>query len=230
MRIERVDDKTVKCFLSNEDLAEYELDYKDFIEHTDRAKEIVHEIMAQATEEVGYKPPQFAFDLQIMVVPEHGLVLTFSEREQGDPEAINPMVEALKEMKRMLQEAKSGNAGLPGAKDKSVKQVEKAENNTDKSAKRPEQAVFGFTRMRNLLGLAATLPKELRIASTLYKMDGAYYLHVSRGKAAYEKYSKACIQALEFGSLMFADEKSITHLKEHGECLIEEKALKKLRG
>ena len=30
MRIERVDDKTVKCFLSNEELDEYNIDYKDF--------------------------------------------------------------------------------------------------------------------------------------------------------------------------------------------------------
>ena len=28
MKIERIDDKTVKCFLSNEELEEYDIDYK----------------------------------------------------------------------------------------------------------------------------------------------------------------------------------------------------------
>ena len=81
MRIERVDDKTVKCFLSNEELEEYDIDYKDFILRSDKAKEIVQEIIEQAEELVGYKPPKFAFDLQIMMLPDQGLILTFSERD-----------------------------------------------------------------------------------------------------------------------------------------------------
>ena len=77
MKIERVDDKTVKCFLSNEDLEEYDIDYKDFILRSDKAREVVQDIIEQAREEVGYKPPQFAFDLQIMLLPDLGLLLTF---------------------------------------------------------------------------------------------------------------------------------------------------------
>ena len=83
MRIERVDEKTVKCFLSNEELEEYEIDYKDFVLRSDKAREVVQEIIEQAAEEVGYKPPKFAFDLQIMMLPDQGLILTFSDR---DPE------------------------------------------------------------------------------------------------------------------------------------------------
>ena len=39
MKIERIDDKTVKCFLSNEELEEYEIDYKDFVTRSDKAKQ-----------------------------------------------------------------------------------------------------------------------------------------------------------------------------------------------
>ena len=80
MKIERIDDKTVKCFLSNEELEEYEIDYKDFVTRSDKAKEVVQEIIEQAEEEVGYKPPKYAFDLQIMMLPDEGLVLVFSEK------------------------------------------------------------------------------------------------------------------------------------------------------
>ena len=71
MKIERVYDKTVKCFLSNEELEEYEIDYKDFVTRSEKAREVVQEIIEQATEEVGYKPPKFAFDLQIMMMPKN---------------------------------------------------------------------------------------------------------------------------------------------------------------
>ena len=102
MKIQRVDDKTVKCFLSKEELEEYQIDYKDFIMRNEKAKEVVQEIIQQAEEEVGYKPPRFAFDLQIMLLPDEGLLLTFSERE---PEGAQFM-ECLKEMKKMLQQTK----------------------------------------------------------------------------------------------------------------------------
>ncbi len=54
MKIERVDEKTVKCFLSNEELEEYDITYKDFVMRSDKAREIVEEIMAQAVAEVDY--------------------------------------------------------------------------------------------------------------------------------------------------------------------------------
>lgn len=41
MKIERVDEKTVKCFLSNEELEQYDISYKDFVTRSDKAREVV---------------------------------------------------------------------------------------------------------------------------------------------------------------------------------------------
>lgn len=111
MKIERVDEKTVKCFLSNEELEEYDISYKDFVTRSDRAREIVEEIMAQAVEEVDYKPPQFAFDLQIMILPEQGMILTFTERTPDDLKNSTNLMNYLREMRRILKE----KLGLDGS-------------------------------------------------------------------------------------------------------------------
>ena len=79
------------------------------------------------------------------------------------------------------------------------------------------------------MGLALALPNNLRVCSTLYEMDGVYYLYLQRGGASYERYSRACIQALEFGRLYAAEKDKVLHLEEHGNCLIGQKALKRLR-
>jgi len=63
----------------------------------------------------------------------------------------------------------------------------------------------------------------------LYKLDGAYYLYLQKGGASYERYSRACIQALEYGVLYGATEDKVVYLREHGECILEEKAVGKLR-
>ena len=80
MRIERIDERTVKCFLSNEELEEYNISYRDFVLRSDKAREVVEDIIEHAEEEVGYQPPRFAFDLQIMMLPDQGMILTFSDR------------------------------------------------------------------------------------------------------------------------------------------------------
>lgn len=244
MIIRRVDDKTVKCFLSNEELEAYEIDYKDFILRSDKAKEVVQEIIEQAEEEVGYKPPRFAFDLQIVMVPEQGLELIFSEKDPlMDEQNGQQLIDCLKEMKQALQErrekinkAKKTLEEVCDAQktgDVQTNAVQKNEAQPPKEAseraKLPEDAVFVFDSIHDVMQYAKALPKTLRVQSQLFVMEDCYYLYLNKGAASYERYSRSCVQALEFGKLYSAEQDRILHLREHGECIIEEKALKKLR-
>lgn len=237
MRIERVDDKTVKCYITNEELEEYDIDYKDFILRSDKAKEVVQEIIEQAEEEVGYKPPKFAFDLQIMMLPDEGLVLTFSEKEPADFKEGEQLIECLRDMKEVLQQARAAaqaqaaNNGLKSAKTgKQVTPNTKDGKPVADAKARPEEAVFVFDKITSLMEYALILPATLRVHSALYTMNNLYYLHMQKGNASYERYSRACVQAMEFASLYAVDGGKLLHLQEHGECLIAQQALKKLRG
>lgn len=229
MKIERVDDKTVKCFLSNEELEAYEIDYKDFVMRSEKAKELVQEIVEQAAEEVGYKPPKFAFDLQIMMVPEQGLVLTFSEKDpldNLDSKDGEHLVECLKEMKKILQKSKDN---LEKGKENLQKAVARKTEELSEAPKRPEDSIFAFRNLNRVIEYSRILPANLRVKSMLYVADDIYYLYIQKGAASYERYSRACIQALEFGGLYSAEPQMVRYLEEHGDCIIAEKALKKMR-
>ena len=231
MKIERVDDKTVKCFLSNEELEEHQIDYKDFVMRSEKAKELVQEIVETAVEEVGYKPPRFAFDLQIMMVPEEGLVLTFSEKDpldQLNSKDGEHLIECLQEMKRILQKNKEKLQEQAAQKTQDG-QRENISGEQNQAMVRPEFAIFAFRNIGRVIEYARVLPVNLRVKSALYLMDGVYYLYLDKGAASYERYSRACIQAIEFGALFGAEQDKVTYLQEHGECLVAEKALKKLR-
>lgn len=242
MKIERVDEKTVKCFISNEELEEYDISYKDFVMRSDKAREIVEEIMAQAVEEVDYKPPQFAFDLQIMMLPEQGMILTFTERTPDDIKNGANLMNYLREMRRVLKEKLgldgSTIAGLlaqavvTAAAGQAVAEQSGGGENSQQAqpeAQKPRFAIFRFTSMRSLCEYAGALPRNLRVISRLYRQEDTYYLYLERGSASYERYSRASIQALEFGELYAATEDKLVYLEEHGECLISEKALARLR-
>ena len=222
MKIERIDDKTVKCYISNEELEEFDITYKDFILRSEKAKEVVEEIIEQAVEEVGYKPPEFAMDMQIMMLPEKGLVLTLSERSPEDLKK-NPMFkEYLKEMQKTLEEHFGDIAEI-------AKGGKKAAATAPVQNDKPDFAIFEFATIRDLCEYAEMLPRNLRINSSLYKAKDTYYLFMQKGNASYQRYSRACVQALEYGTLYGAAEEKLTYLQEHGECIIEEKALTKVR-
>lgn len=242
MRIERVDDKTVKCFLSNEELEEYDIDYKDFILRSDKAREIVQEIIEQAEEEVGYKPPKFAFDLQIMMLPDQGLILTFSDRDPDVRES-DQFIECLREMKKILERTREKMNAAPSASgdtenpenaspiaETASSAIPAKQNGSSQQADRPGFAVFVFSGIGRIMEYASMLPANLMVDSRLYEMDGLYYLYLLKGHASYERYSRACVQAMEFGSLYAAEQSQVVQLEEHGQCLISEKAIRKLRG
>lgn len=221
MKFERVDDKTVRCFISNEELAGYQIDYKDFVMRSEKAREVVREIIEQATEEVGYRPPQFAFDMSIMMMPDQGLVLTFSESDPLEEKNGSKIMEYLKEMKKALQN-NVGEAGTLKTQEKPEQKVEQPK------LEQPMQGIFEFANLGAVMELACAVPGNLRVHSELYRMNDRYYLYVEKGAASYQRYSKFCVQALEFAGLYGAEQQKYLFLKEHGECLIAEKALKKL--
>lgn len=225
MKIERVDERTVKCFLSNEELEEYDIDYKDFLLRSEKAKEVVQEIIEQAEEQVGYKPPRFAFDLQIMMLPDQGLLLTFSEKDPDFRDG-EQLIECLKEMKQILERTKE-RMGMAAAENN---REAISEQSRRQPVQRPDFAVFSFSALTNVMSYAAAIPSSLRMDSELYEMDGTYFLFLRKGYASYERFSRACVQAMEFGSLYTADEEKTMPIKEHGTCIIETKALRKLRG
>lgn len=231
MRFERIDDKTIKCFISNEELDEFQIDYKDFIVRSEKAREVMQEIIEKAEEAVGYKPPKFAFDLQIMMVPDQGLLLTFSEKDPMDTKEGAKLMEYLKEMKQAMEKGlfpklEEGTSETPNTTPQAKEQPKNQA--ADSQPAKPTKSIFVFDNIHSLMEYAAILPSTLRIHSELYVMNGVYYLYLEKGSASYERYSRACVQAMEFSFDFIADEQRLLHLKEHGECLIPEKAIKKL--
>ena len=219
-----MDETTVKCFLSNEELEEYDIDYKDFIMRSEKAREVVQDIVAHASEEVGFVPPKYSFDLQIMMVPDQGMVLTLSEKDQVARDS-ERLIECLKELKRLLKTANEATARKVLA-DMAAGAAELPEDAVEEL--KPEVAAFSFTTMRDVMSYAAALPSNLRVGSELYLMDDLYYLYLRKGGASYDRFTRACIQALEFGELYTAIEPKIQDLQQNGICLIRDKAIKRL--
>jgi hypothetical protein len=163
-----------------------------------------------------HSPPKYAFDLQIMMLPDEGLVLVLSEKEPLENKSGAQLLQALQEMKRVFEEKKAEI----GAAEKKAQAGENAgesgkKNKKAAEAQKPQFAIFAFRNIGRVIEYAAVLPTNLRIDSTLYRMeDGTCYAYVRKGGASYERYSRACIQAMEFAALYTADD-PVTGRREH---------------
>ena len=252
MRFERIDDKTVKCFLSMDEVEAYDITYKDFLTRSEKAREVIEDIFEQAGQAVGYKPPEFAMDLQIMVVPNQGMVLTFSEKGPEDLPMGKEFMDCLKEVKNILdskdkdtianllesglakaidnwsekkEQLEKGNAGGAQSGGDSSKELQTKAQSEEKQS---GFAVFEFESIRDICEYAKCLPANLRVKSALYELNGRYYLYLEKGGASYERYSRACIRAMEYAALYTAEQIKVDYLKEYGSCLIPERAVKQL--
>jgi negative regulator of genetic competence, sporulation and motility len=226
MKIERVDHKTVKCFLSNEELQTYEITYKDFITRSEKAREVMEEIIIRAEETVGYQLPKFSFDLQIMMMPEKGMVLTFSEKEPGESQADELLAQCFHELKQLFEEKLGATASM-----KQLPQIPIDMETADGDSEErdiPEFAVYSFSSLQHLYAYAAILPEKLEAKTKLYKRGSRYYLYLGQGRASVKLYGKACIEALEFASLYTADAVLLSELEEHAECLLSGRVIEHL--
>lgn len=230
MKIERVDENTIKCFLSTEEMEEYDVEYTDFISRTDKAQELMRKIMRQAHDEVGFVPPKFAFEMQITMVPNQGLVLTFTEKEPIDMKDRSKVESFLASLEDLIQKISQHQKEMDNSGNKQAMPAHANKQGSVPDEMKVEEAVFSFDTLSTVMDFAEVMPAGLRIASALYKMDDCFYLHIKQASASYDRYSRVCVRALEFGNLYRADVGCDEILKEHGECLIKEKALKKLRG
>jgi adapter protein MecA 1/2 len=83
MNFSRLDDDTVRCFLSSEDLEENGLKLEDFFHNSEPAREFLQTIVERAKEEVGYEFEGGPLAMQVSPMPEDGLVITFSEKSDS---------------------------------------------------------------------------------------------------------------------------------------------------
>ena len=244
MKIERIDDKTIKCYLTKDELAYYKVDYSDFISRSENAQRLLREIIEQAKSEVGYQPPKIAFEMQIMMVPEQGMVLTFSEKDPAmgvDADKISGFIDTLKQLLEHVQSEQGGITGplgaLPGLGQGGLAlptpQASMAPAEMGSGEHNPamdvNEAVFMFNFLSDFIEYAQGLPWGIRIESTLYKMGESYFLHIGRGGASYDRFSRSCVQALEFSQLYSAGPGCDETLREHGEVMIASKAVNRFR-
>ena len=162
MKYKKINDATVQCIVSADDMSEYGLTLSDIFERNERGEEFLRDIIERAHEEVGYQINNGNIAMQITPLKDNG-------------------------------------------------------------------RMFVFASMHETMQYAATIPNTYSVKSHLYKEGGDYYLVLEKNRLSYKAFNRISAQAVEFGNLIAVSEERMQYLEEHGECLIRNRAVSRLR-
>ncbi|MCD7725632.1 MAG: adaptor protein MecA [Clostridiales bacterium] len=213
MKYKKINDATVQCIITQEDMMEYGLTLTDIFERNEKGEEFLRDVIERAHDEVGYQINNGNIAMQITPLKDKGLVVTFTDES---PAAFKDILQHLKEVLQDVSMELSRQDGTEGGPETGQQYEE-------------NRRMFVFASLHQAMQYTASIPNRYSVRSHLYKEGEAYYLVLEKNRLSHKTFNKISAQAVEFGNLIAVSEDRLLYLEEHGECLIRDRAVSKLR-
>lgn len=259
MEYKRIDENTIRCIITPQDMEEYGLDLDEFLSHSEKSDDFLRHIVAEARDELGYQNTHGMVSMRLEVLNDGRICLTFAG---GDEEKIRKQMikhmqqifpdlttetldkamhqlgemseekrsEKLSEMMSQIEEKMKQNQNNLLKKSKQITDDKKEQQQSDTVAKGiDELRVFEFPVLADVLEYAKAIRLNQPIRSHLYKAGDLFYLVVEKYRISNQKFQSLTALAYDY-SYVYADITNVQrHLAEHGELLIENQAIGKLK-
>lgn len=224
MKFKRIDVDTVRCLISEEELFENGLEVDDFLQNSEKTEDFLRKILARAAEEVGYRIQGGNISIQVAVLPDHVLALTFSEKpDHGIMNMLDHLKHAVDAISQNVQERKEAS--------ENVQERDVQEERAMKMVGRPEYQL-SFDSLEQVIQYCRNVLLELPVDSELYKLEerNVYFLFIKKDQMTDKQICRLLGAALEFATGVYADSGLQAYVKEHGELLIGKNAMFQLQN
>lgn len=212
MKYKKINDATVQCIITAEDMLEYGLTLADIFERNEKGEGFLRDIIERAHDEIGYQINGENIAMQITPLKDKGLVVTFTDES---PMGFKDILQHLKDV-------------LQGVSDEVSRQEQEAAREQE-SVFDENRRMFVFASLYQVMQYTASIPNTLSVKSHLYKEGDVYYLVLEKNRLSYKTFNKISAQGVEFANLIAVSEERMQYLEEPGECLIADRAVSRLR-
>ena len=220
MKFSRINDNTVRCIVTPEDMEDMGVEIEDFFTDRDKSRAFFEQLVEMAAEEVDFHARSEMLAMQVMPLPDKSIAITFSDDQK---ESFQSMLDNIKDVTNLLEEQKNE---IQQGKWPVLEEDKKEEGQSNGKSKKSKMiCIFKFTSLDEIGSFAETLGNDTGIKSSIYKEEAEYFLVLEKGKLSKKLYRSICERALEFGKLEGEGLKRFYALKEHGNCIMKKKAL-----
>jgi len=251
MRLEKLSDNQIRCTLDKEDLATRGLRLSELAYGSEKAKELFHEMMQQASYEFGFDTEDLP--LMIEAIPTSlGLVLVITKVEDPDeldtrfskfsPDPLEEIYEEEDDSINMdfLEALGHSDSYMTTSEAEQEKNSEfiplpdclgihTTKKETEEAAKPLPNAmkVYSFLSLSDITQAASDLAQSYRGENMVYKdtHTGKYYLVLFSSGQSTDDFVRTCNFLSEFGHLERSSYATFAYIKEHYECIIRQDAL-----
>lgn len=223
MRFKRISTDTVRCIITQDELKENGLDMDDFLSNNGRTEEFLRKMIEQAEQEVGFKVQGGPLTIQVAVLPENKLALTFSEKQAGN----------LMELLEGLRSAMSNLSQAVHEKTKESENDSTGAQNSDHTKK--ELFLLEFADLKSLQafckGIADDIEEQLQMNSELYLLEdeNVYCLILKRGGMDEKQICRIMSASIEFLDAVSVQEGQVAYIREHGKAILTDHAISQMQ-
>lgn len=214
---------TVRCIVSETELIENGLQMDDFLQNDGKTEEFLRKIVSMAEEEVGFKVQGGPLSVQVAVLPEHLLALTFSERPDSN-------------ILSLLQNLKSAVDSLSGMGNKigeDEKESDAQQSDTLVEGCDKRLYILEFPNMDRIITYAKSIVLEEPVVSSVFRLQergaSSYYLLIERNGLGDKEICRVISASVEFMKEASANMHKAAYLAEHGTCVPRKDALEVLQ-
>ncbi len=233
MKFKKINEHTVECFITEQDLADNGLTLEDLIKDPKKTDEFVHKVVSISRQEVDFQPDSSVLQAQIMPYDGGIVMLVFDKPTEKLGEYL------LSQLKKKIFEAlhmNNGNNKEEGhLDDDEISEELEALMNEGLPGDRPEGLAAGdercylFPSFENLMDFVRKCDPSAIRYSHLYYQDGTYFCIFAKSDCSDEEYAEFCDIAEEYGYMSADNDARIQLIKEHTSPLIATEAIEVLK-
>lgn len=219
MKAERINKNQIRFTLNADDLSQRNIRISELSYGSDKAKTLFHDMMTRAQQEFGFDFSAQPIMIEAVPLSQGSIMITVTKVHK--PENGEPMIPAITTpLSSVRREA--------GSASDSEQTAEPAQAKADL----PQEGyfLFGFTDFRTLCETAALVPDKLHLKNCLYldPKSQRYYIEAQyRQNGPKIRYTLNLLY--EYASEIHSNPMSGLFLKEHAKCLMNTRALQKLK-
>ncbi|MCI7523625.1 MAG: adaptor protein MecA [Roseburia hominis] len=227
MEIEHIGDNKIRCALTEQEIESLGYDIDEIIANSEITQKFMHTVLELVEEQEHIQMEGIFPMVKAELLQDHSMAITFgADKEVSLKDLVNTvshMISQLDPDAALGKQAKAEKGNTADAAASSAADAAGARKRTDPMICALRFASFENMRRMSLLAFRGKIPK-----SSLYKMDGAYYLILDFTGFAKEEMRPFAFGTIEYDDAHYSDQGHIAHIKEQGICIMKKQALEML--
>ena len=226
MKFEKMENGSLRCFLTQDDLEQNGIELDDFFANTPNAREFLEKLIRIAEDEVGFKATGNMMSIQAAIMSEDEIVLTFSESHVSS-------AEILEHIRNMFgaSAAKEAVPELPDVKADILKEAgAQAKDEVIEGDREGYSYLLTFVSLAGARRFCQVLPPGPTAKSRLYYLEQKkqYFLWADLNKSTRKYVYEFVAASMEYARSIEKDSMRSSFLEEHAQILVKDRALEVL--